>query len=88
MEFMKLVRKVVDLFEQHQYDKDEIKQGQRSSNDTKLASSNSDENYVNFKYLTSSQLFELQLKDPMLRQQISMQLLFFIHFLRYFLISL
>jgi hypothetical protein len=34
------------------------------------------------KYLTSSQLFSLQLSDPLLRQQISIQLLYFVHYFR------
>lgn len=38
--------------------------------------------YAGCKYLTSSQLFALQLKDPVIRDQISTQLLFHIHHLK------
>jgi hypothetical protein len=34
------------------------------------------------KFLTSSQLFALQLRDPTLRQQVALQLLFFVHYTR------
>jgi hypothetical protein len=39
--------------------------------------------YSGCKYLTSSQLFSLQLRDPMVRQQVAVQILYFIHYIRY-----
>lgn len=39
--------------------------------------------YQGTKYLTSSQLFGLQLRDPLLRQQVAVQLLLFAHYLKY-----
>lgn len=43
---------------------------------------NSVNSYQGTKYLTSSQLFALQLRDPQLRQQVAVQLLIFTHYLR------
>lgn len=44
--------------------------------------SNHRDSYAGCKYLTSSQLFTLQLKDPVIREQISTQLLFHLFFLK------
>lgn len=41
-----------------------------------------DDSYAGCKYLTSSQLFALQLKDPVIREQLSTQLLMHLHYLR------
>ena len=41
-----------------------------------------DETYLGSKYLTSSQLFSLQLKDSSVRQQLAVQVLYFIHYIR------
>jgi hypothetical protein len=38
--------------------------------------------YSGCKYLTSSQLFSLQLRDPTVRQQVAVQILYFIHYIR------
>eukprot|EP01038_Epipyxis_sp_PR26KG_P012572 gene12572-16860_t len=40
---------------------------------------NNSSSYLGCKFLTSSQLFSLQLRDPLLRQQVAVQILFFIH---------
>lgn len=45
--------------------------------------SGSDSGYSGCKYLTSSQLFSLQLRDPIVRQQVAVQILYFVHYLRY-----
>lgn len=42
----------------------------------------SDNGYVGTKYLTSSKLLSLQVRDPLLRQQLATQLLFFTHHIR------
>ena len=42
------------------------------------------EQYFGCKYLTSSELLSLQIRDPYFRQQLSAQILFYINFLRYF----
>lgn len=42
------------------------------------------EQYFGCKYLTSSELLSLQIRDPYFRQQLAAQILFYINFLRYF----
>ena len=46
------------------------------------------EQYFGCKYLTSSELLSLQIRDPFFRQQLCAQILFYVNFLRYLLIYL
>lgn len=58
------------------------KNSHKRNQDHENASEEDQEDSSGSKYLTSSQLFALQLKDPLLRKQIAVQFLFFIHYLK------
>ena len=58
-----------------------------NTNNAKAINAN-DDTYMGCKFLTSSQLFSLQLQDPQLRLQIIAQLLFMVRYLKFSPISL
>lgn len=53
-----------------------------TTDDTMALDDAKSEDYSGCKFLTSSQLFVLQCRDPMLRQQVSVQLLYFVHYFK------
>lgn len=86
--FNESARKVFSLLENKECD--ELASSSSSNTVTSSSSSSSsgggfsaDETYLGSKYLTSSQLFSLQLKDSSVRQQLAVQVLYFIHYIRY-----
>jgi hypothetical protein len=56
--------------------------GSNNNNNNSAKNASSSVSYFGSKYLTSSQLFGLQLTDPFLRMQVAVQMLIFIHYLK------
>ena len=54
-----------------------------SSNNGNNGNNDDIEQYFGCKYLTSSELLSLQIRDPYFRQQLAAQILFYVNFLRY-----
>jgi hypothetical protein len=81
-DFLGLAKKTIEMFEKSSSvdlnSAQKSSQKQHSSNNN----NNGDEQYQGNKYLTSSQLFALQINDPLLRQQFSVQLWIFAHYLQ------
>eukprot|EP01039_Chlorochromonas_danica_P011474 gene11474-12835_t len=82
-DFMNHARLVIDTFEKGD-------QPEATTNSASVASAShavdknivGDSEYSGCKFLTSSQLFSLQFRDPLVRQQVSIQLLYFVHYFR------
>lgn len=94
---MQHARTVVQLFEDYDFTDEELQQarakaGTLNNGTQENGSGNRDgvvavaqdqeDAYSGCKYLTSSQLFSLQLRDPIVRQQVAVQVLYFLHYLR------
>ena len=75
-EFHLTASAVMKILSQHNYSKTEIRQAasatHRSQGDDAYA-------YMGCKFLTSSQLFALELRDPNLRQQVVTQVVYYLH---------
>lgn len=75
-EFHLAASAVMKILSQHNYSKTEIRQAgsatHRSQGDDTYA-------YMGCKFLTSSQLFALELRDPNLRQQVVTQVVYYLH---------
>jgi hypothetical protein len=94
-DFMQHARTVVQLFGDYDFSDEELEQARAKqqsqqpgsgavdiSGVTSTGGGDGDLAYSGCKYLTSSQLFSLQLRDPIVRQQVAVQILYFIHYIR------
>lgn len=80
-DFLGLAKKTIEMFEKSTSVDDSNTQ-KSSHKQHNQQHNNGDEQYQGNKYLTSSQLFALQINDPLLRQQFSVQLWIFAHYLQ------
>jgi len=96
-EFKNCVDFILKQFEDRPYSSTYIKQASETRLRTLLSTINNSSNnnvdsnndiYMGCKFLTSSQLFALQLQDPQLRLQIIAQLLYMVRYLKFSPISL
>ena len=81
-EFMGLAKKTIEMFEQSQVVADSDLKAPSSNHNNHQNNNQHEDQYQGNKYLTSSQLFALQIQDPFLRQQFALQLWMFAHYLQ------
>eukprot|EP01034_Spumella_vulgaris_P001087 gene1087-1443_t len=80
-DFVACAKQTVKLFETNKQPHEQHAHSDSTSDPQNTSADNDSDVYMGCKFLTSSQLFSLQLRDPVLRQQISVQLLYFVHYL-------
>lgn len=85
-ELMEHANTVLGTFERSEYSEQELQAMMSSSSSTSAGSG--EEKYMGCKYLTSSELLSLQIRDPLFRQQLAAQILFYVNHLRFHPISL